>query len=71
MRIRFGIILILLLVPVMGFSQASKIRVAVAHTGNDSIGQAMAFALKEAIRSSQFLFCLNTITRLQQYRFGW
>ena len=53
MKIGYGILLILLLVPNVGFSQASKIRVAVTHTGDDAVGQAMAFALKEAIRTSQ------------------
>ena len=52
MKTRYGIILVLLLVPTIGFSQASKTRIAVTHTGNDSVGQAMAFALKEAIRGS-------------------
>lgn len=52
MRIVYGIILILLLVPDVGFSQASKTRVAVTHTGDDYVGQAVAFALKEAIRAS-------------------
>jgi hypothetical protein len=52
MKIRYGIILILLLVPSTSFSQASKIRVSVVHTGSDSVSQGMAFALKQAIRSS-------------------
>jgi hypothetical protein len=53
MKIRYGIILVLLLVPSISFSQASKTRVAVVHTGDDAVGRAMAFALKEAIRGSQ------------------
>lgn len=53
MELRYGIILILLLVPGISFSQAKKMRVAVAHSGSDSIGQSFAFAVKEAIRGSQ------------------
>jgi hypothetical protein len=53
MKLRYGIILILLLVPGISFSQTRKMRVAVTHTGFDSIGQTFAFAVKEAIRGSQ------------------
>jgi hypothetical protein len=46
-------ILIFLLLPGIAGAQSKRIPVAVVHTGNDSAGQGMAFALKDAIRGSQ------------------
>lgn len=46
--------LIFLLLPAVALAQAvKKIPVAVQHVGDDQVGQAFAFALKEAIRASQ------------------
>src|SRR5262245_5422851 len=42
-----------LLVPAICMAQAKRIPVAIGHSGNDSVGQGVAFALKEAIRGSQ------------------
>jgi hypothetical protein len=53
MKALYGIILVLLLMPSISFSQASRVRVAVTHSGDDAVGRTMAFALKEAIRGSQ------------------
>jgi len=48
------VLLLLLVVPSLSFGQAAKkIPVAVFHNGDDSIGQSIAVALKEAIRASQ------------------
>lgn len=50
----FWIVLILLLPAAAAFPQnPKKIPVAVDHTGDDQVGQQVAFALKEAIRRSQ------------------
>src|SRR5258707_15808352 len=51
----FWIVLIFLLLPAAAaFPQnPKKIPVAVSHTGEDQIGQRVAFGLKEAIRRSQ------------------
>lgn len=43
------------LIPTTAIAQSNKIPVAVNHIGNDSVGQGVAFALKEAIRGSQAL----------------
>ena len=54
--LRTGVFLCLLL-PAICVAQSKKIPVAVNHEGEDSIGQAVAFALKEALRGSQgFVF---------------
>ena|SRR5262249_7886150 len=56
MRLRFSLwwrIFLFLLFPSLCFAQSKKTIVAVVHEGQDSVGQGVAFALKEAIRASQ------------------
>jgi hypothetical protein len=54
-------ILISLLAPAFCLAQATKkIPVAVAHFGEDQVGQGLAFALKEAIRGSQGFFLVES-----------
>lgn len=51
------------LVPDIGVAQSKKIPVAVFQDGDDSVGQAVAFSLKEAIRASQsFKFVDDEVT---------
>ncbi len=57
--LRMGVFLCLLL-PAICVAQSKKISVAVNHAGEDSIGQAVAFALKEAIRGSQGFVLVET-----------
>jgi hypothetical protein len=47
------------LVPGIAVAQSKKIPVAVFHDGDDSVGRGVAFALKEAIRTSQAFTLLD------------
>jgi hypothetical protein len=56
MRPRIAYLLIvwfLLLTPASAVGQQEKVNVYVDHTGNDPVGQRLAFALREAIRASR------------------
>jgi len=53
MKLMSGVLIIILLVSGICIAQSKKIPVAVNHVGDDSVGQGVAFALKEAIRASQ------------------
>ena len=44
---------LLLLASGFSFAQSKKVPVAVTHSGDDSVGEGIAFALKEAVRGSQ------------------
>jgi hypothetical protein len=57
MKTSSWLFLFCLLLTRIAAAQSKKIPVAVSHEGGDSVGQGVAFALKEAIRGSQgFLF---------------
>jgi hypothetical protein len=53
-----------LLLPSIAIAQSKKIPIAVSHEGDDSIGQAVAFALKEAIRGSQGFVLVETNAKI-------
>ena len=48
-----------LLAPAVCLAQAKKIPIAVDHTGDDSVGKGVAFALKEAIRGSRGFYLVD------------
>ncbi len=45
-------VFLILIVPVVAAAQSKKIPVSVSHSGQDPVGQGVAFGLKEAIRAS-------------------
>src|SRR5687768_13552605 len=47
------------LAPGICIAQSKKIPVAVSHDGSDSVGQGVAFALKESLRGSQSFRFVN------------
>ena len=49
-----------LFLPSIAVAQSKKIPVGVSHEGDDSVGQGVAFALKEAIRGSQGFVLVET-----------
>ena len=56
MKLVAWLVFLFLFVPSVSVAQSKRIPVAVSHYGDDSIGQGMAFALKEAIPSRSYLF---------------
>jgi hypothetical protein len=64
MRMRLVLVLAFLLAPGLCLAQPSKrTAVAVSHSGEDQVGRAFAFALKEAIqRSSSFVLVEDNLT---------
>ena len=63
--LHMGVFLCLLL-PAICVAQSKKIPVTVNHEGEDSIGQAVAFALKEAIRDHKDLCLSKPMPRRQE-----
>ncbi len=58
-------VLFFVLAPSFCFAQAAKtIAVAVKHTGSDSVGEGVAFSLKEAIRRSQSFYLVDDDIKL-------
>src|SRR5690348_13696004 len=47
------ILVVLLMLPATVYAQSKIIPVAVSHDGEDAVGKGVAFALKEALRSSK------------------
>ncbi|MDZ4253620.1 MAG: hypothetical protein U1A72_13715 [Sulfuritalea sp.] len=51
-RLTFALLLFVFVMPGSAWAQEQKVSVAVVHSGDDIIGKRLAFALREAIRSS-------------------
>ncbi len=64
MKASILLLVLCLLVPTIAVPQSKKIPVAVDHDGQDSIGRAVAFALKEAIRGSLGFVLVETNVKI-------